>query len=368
MQKTNKALFIVIIFLFSFFCSFQSFAAEEELEKRLNNIESTLLAVEDNVRIHKELSRIPDDFRFSEDLREGNVKKEIEYLQIILNSNKKTAVSSSGLGSLGNETHLFGTATRNALNNFQDEYLSQELVGAGFSRAKGYVGIHTREKLNQFIESRKNTPEEVYGVIEQIKKEIDVLKNRIKNISASSDMPLKKLDKDIEDVLEKILQEAREKELENDLQDIINKIKEKLARKELEEEINNIIKKIEEELAGKELEEKLEDIIDKIKEELAGKELEEKLSEIAEKIEEERRKEELEKQMEDLLKKIQEKIDEEKIEEDMENIIEEIKEELEKKELEEKIEDIVEELKDKLEKEELERQMEGIVEELKGKL
>ena len=80
---------------------------------------------------------------FNSDLIFGMISSEIKDLQKFLNKNGFT-ISSSGPGSIGNETNKFGPATRAALIKFQK--------ANNISPAIGYFGPITRALVNSILE------------------------------------------------------------------------------------------------------------------------------------------------------------------------------------------------------------------------
>jgi Putative peptidoglycan binding domain/IPT/TIG domain len=81
-------------------------------------------------------------FSFQKNLKFGDNNQDIRQLQIVLNRDADTHVSSSGVGSSGQESNYFGQLTTNAVMRFQTKY--------GIS-ATGFVGVLTRTKLNQIV-------------------------------------------------------------------------------------------------------------------------------------------------------------------------------------------------------------------------
>jgi peptidoglycan hydrolase-like protein with peptidoglycan-binding domain len=69
-------------------------------------------------------------------------------LQKILNSNPQTTVSTSGVGSSGDETSYFGEKTLDAVKRFQTLYRDDILSPANLIAPTGYVGSLTLKKLN----------------------------------------------------------------------------------------------------------------------------------------------------------------------------------------------------------------------------
>src|SRR3989344_1931001 len=83
---------------------------------------------------------------FNGTLSKGTENADVKRLQTLLNSDPDTRVSSSGIGSSGNETNFFGAATENAVKKFQAKY---GIVSSGTPATTGYgaVGPATRAKL-----------------------------------------------------------------------------------------------------------------------------------------------------------------------------------------------------------------------------
>lgn len=94
------------------------------------------------------LGSIPLGFIFSKQLNFGMVDNDVKYLQIILNADKDTQVSISGVGSSGHEITRFGLATFNAVKKFQQKYAPEILTPQGFKNPTGIVGPSTIKKLN----------------------------------------------------------------------------------------------------------------------------------------------------------------------------------------------------------------------------
>ena len=95
---------------------------------------------------------IPKTFTFTTNLKLGTSSQSVKYLQIALNSDPATQVSTTGNGSPGKETMYFGSKTQQAVIKFQQKYKSDISQAAGYAiQATGNVGPGTRTKLNQLL-------------------------------------------------------------------------------------------------------------------------------------------------------------------------------------------------------------------------
>jgi peptidoglycan hydrolase-like protein with peptidoglycan-binding domain len=90
---------------------------------------------------------------FTRNLSLGSTGDDVKQLQIFLNSDPITTVSSDGPGSKGQETTFFGQKTANAVTRFQEKYKKDVLLPAGLILGTGYVGNMTRNKLNSLFSS-----------------------------------------------------------------------------------------------------------------------------------------------------------------------------------------------------------------------
>lgn len=102
------------------------------------------------------ISAIPDSFTFTQDLSLGSQGDQVKMLQIILNTDSRTRVNDTGLGSPGNETTYFGYATLGAVRNFQEIYASVILEPIGYDNPTGTVASRTRTVLNQVLANLKS--------------------------------------------------------------------------------------------------------------------------------------------------------------------------------------------------------------------
>lgn len=96
---------------------------------------------------------VPYGFIFLYDMKQGSTLTDVKYLQEVLNSDIRTAVTDTGFGSPGNETTFFGEKTKNAVIRFQELYAADILTPNNLVVGTGFVGQSTRNKLNSLIES-----------------------------------------------------------------------------------------------------------------------------------------------------------------------------------------------------------------------
>ena len=96
---------------------------------------------------------------FLRPLRLGDYGEDVRFVQKVLNLSPQTHVAATGPGSPGNETALFGLATRAALMKMQALYASDILTPAGVTAPTGVAGNYTLAKINQlydaYIKSQK---------------------------------------------------------------------------------------------------------------------------------------------------------------------------------------------------------------------
>jgi hypothetical protein len=88
---------------------------------------------------------------FKRNIDVGAKGEDVKELQKFLNRNG-FAVAAKGVGSKGNETTLFGAATKNALIAFQNKYKAQVLTPGGLKKGTGYFGSATRNFVNDHPE------------------------------------------------------------------------------------------------------------------------------------------------------------------------------------------------------------------------
>ena len=99
-----------------------------------------------------DISSIPSSYTFNTSLSYGTSSMEVKYVQIFLNQDPDTRVSSTGPGSPGQETTYFGTKTKQAVIKFQLKYKNNISAAAGYAiSCTGYVGKGTRQQMNQVL-------------------------------------------------------------------------------------------------------------------------------------------------------------------------------------------------------------------------
>jgi len=93
---------------------------------------------------------VPVSTGLYKELNVGKRSEDVKTLQAYLNSDPDTRVALAGAGSLGNETTLFGPATKVAVQKFQVKYGLAKKGDAGY----GNVGPKTRAKLNALFANK----------------------------------------------------------------------------------------------------------------------------------------------------------------------------------------------------------------------
>ncbi len=100
--------------------------------------------------VHAEITRT---------LQMGSTGQDVKELQVLLNSDPLTTVSSSGIGSSGKESEYFGILTKRAVEAFQKKYAPEVLFPAGIWQPTGIVGSYSRKKLNALAINQVKTSE-----------------------------------------------------------------------------------------------------------------------------------------------------------------------------------------------------------------
>jgi hypothetical protein len=97
------------------------------------------------------ISTVPNTFTFQITLKQGMTDTAVKYMQIILNQDPETQVAQTGIGSKGKETTYFGPLTKQSVIKFQEKYQDTILKPWGLTKATGFVGKTTRDKLNSLL-------------------------------------------------------------------------------------------------------------------------------------------------------------------------------------------------------------------------
>lgn len=97
---------------------------------------------------------------FTRNLSVGMSGTDVRALQVFLNSDPRTRIASSGIGSPGKETNYFGSLTAFAVAKYQELNAPLILTPAGLSRGNGFVGTNTR-RLIESAQVSKTTPSTV---------------------------------------------------------------------------------------------------------------------------------------------------------------------------------------------------------------
>ena len=133
-----------------------------DLQRQIQELQTKLLTVQganppistqDPKRLESAFPAIPVDFTFEKRLELSQVNSDVQYLQIILNSDPDTHLASAGPGSLRKETTKFGPLTKTAVIKFQEKYSDEILTPWKFTRGTGIVGPTTRKMLNALLAS-----------------------------------------------------------------------------------------------------------------------------------------------------------------------------------------------------------------------
>jgi uncharacterized repeat protein (TIGR03803 family) len=93
---------------------------------------------------------IPDTFRFTRYMKEGDAHEEVRMLQQFLNAHG-FPVAETGPGSAGNETDYFGPQTKDAVMRFQGAYPVDILVPLGLTAPTGEFHAMSLKKANELL-------------------------------------------------------------------------------------------------------------------------------------------------------------------------------------------------------------------------
>lgn len=142
---------------------------------------------------------------FNKTLKVGSAGNDVKRLQQILNSDPDTKIADKGVGSKGKETTLFGSATRNALQKFQEKYKIATKGVSGY----GTLGPATRAKIAELFAKEDEKPKqelktEIKTKTKTTAKKKTIKKKTIKSSSKSSKADLEKQMKELQDMLKKL--------------------------------------------------------------------------------------------------------------------------------------------------------------------
>jgi len=98
-----------------------------------------------------DIQGVPAGFVFARNLTVGMSGEDVRNLQRVLNANPATRVAVTGAGSPGNETIVFGPATRAAVVRFQEANMAEILTPVGLTIGNGFVGPRTIARLNALL-------------------------------------------------------------------------------------------------------------------------------------------------------------------------------------------------------------------------
>src|SRR6056297_3291404 len=135
----------------------------------IQSLQATIESLQDQLGTTEEettggaIEGIPEDFTFDQALSSGMSNQDVEYLQIVLNSDSDTQLAESGVGSPGNETQYFGSLTTAGVIAFQEKYSEDVLAPYGLTEGTGYVGETTRQKLNELLQTTTDEEDEDTG-------------------------------------------------------------------------------------------------------------------------------------------------------------------------------------------------------------
>ena len=96
------------------------------------------------------------EFKFINNLKDGQTGDEVRYLQIFLKA-QGPEIYPEGIVS-----GRFGPLTKAAVIRFQEKYSEDVLVPYGLSQGNGFVGRATREKMNELLSEQKINPHSPY--------------------------------------------------------------------------------------------------------------------------------------------------------------------------------------------------------------
>lgn len=126
-------------------------------------------------------TRLSCPYAFERDLYVGTKGEDVRLLQTILNLDQRTTVAESGTASKGQETTIFGQATKDAVKKFQALFI--EYIGI----ANGRFGPRTRTVMNAVCNgSYKTSSEKAYNNVENVQEAQQNIQNAQNNTSTST--------------------------------------------------------------------------------------------------------------------------------------------------------------------------------------
>lgn len=128
-------------------------------------------------------TRLSCPYNFERDIYAGVKGEDVRLLQVILNSDKRTLIAYDGPGSAGNETTIFGTATKDAVKRFQALFI--EYIGI----ANGRFGPRTRTVMNAVCNGTASTASnQSYGNVQTIQNSpANINQTQVQNTQTSSE-------------------------------------------------------------------------------------------------------------------------------------------------------------------------------------
>lgn len=153
MSSWQKTILFSLAFVAVFFSptvSAQSTLSEqlEAVKQQVNSLQQQILQRTDSIA-----DPSPKTLIISTNLAYGDSGPAVQRLQQLLNQVLETPVSTTGPGSVGQESMYFGAKTLEAVKRFQDRYALDVLAPTGLTKPTGFVGERTRAKLNQLTNS-----------------------------------------------------------------------------------------------------------------------------------------------------------------------------------------------------------------------
>ncbi|MBI2627910.1 MAG: peptidoglycan-binding protein, partial [Candidatus Niyogibacteria bacterium] len=119
----------------------------------------------------------------------GMSHSDVKRLQQFLNSDPDTKITSSGIGSPGNETEYFGSLTEKAVQKFQEKHSLAKPGDVGY----GFVGPKTRVKLEEIYSQGTTAPSASSAVPAGTSAQEAALKAQLDNLQKQLNEMLKKL-------------------------------------------------------------------------------------------------------------------------------------------------------------------------------